>query len=1035
MFRLNGLGISFKKGHPDAPGPVHMKILNFSPISRKLMLMILFAVMPCLAILLYSGIELRRHLIEDAQSSILAMTHNMALAQKEITQATRQTLSTLSLLPPIQAADPNASSTLLRAVLDQNTNFNNLALLDLKGNVLASGKPFTETNLADRRHVKGVLRKNDFAAGEYIITRVGNANPSFAFAYPVLDKNGRPRGILTAAIKLDIFLNFYDASTLPGKSFLAVTDQKGIRIFYHPAQNRTNPVGEPIQAGVWDIATKGDAHGLFFGTGSDGLRRIFAYEKVLLKNEETPYLYVWAGIPEDYILKPANQSLIRNLLLMLLTTVASLFISWVIGKNTLVSPIQRLITLTRNFARGDLDDRSELTAKAGEVGVLTEAFHDMAEALTISRRTLQESEQRFRTIADFAYDWEYWIDPDGHFIYLSPSCERITGYSPKEIISDPQIVVKMVKPEYAEKVHHIYFGKDPEDGSIFSMEFPVFTKSGKEVWLENNCRQVYDDQGNYAGRRGSNRDITDRKHAHEKLRKSEEKFKAVFHTSPDAINLNRVEDGKYIDINEGFTKIMGYSREEIMGKFSIERDIWHDPKDRNRLIKGLKQNGVVENLEAEFIGKDGQIKTGLTSARRINIDNQNCILSITRDLTEKKVMEATLQQAQKMESIGTLAGGIAHDFNNILSGIFGFSQLAKRHINDSETAKKDIDQIIKGAQKATELVQQILTVSRKSTPEKTPISVYSIVKDALKLLRAIIPATIEIKEDIAANATVMGDSTQIHQIVMNLCTNAYHAMIGTGGCMSVDLKEIEISQKTGIPGLNALPGRYLSLEVSDTGHGMDSAIVKKIFDPYFTTKDAGKGTGLGLAVVFSIVEEHKGYIRVHSEPGKGSTFYVYLPIIDDPPSCAIPVKDKEGLLSGSETIMFVDDEEALREVVNDILKALGYRVCLFSNGTRAFEVYQEDPFQFDLVMTDMTMPGITGFEMSQKMLELRPDQPVILCTGYSESINRERAISMGVTEYVEKPFIINELANVIRTVLDDANNKRQAAKQVTRQYP
>ncbi|MBI9047738.1 MAG: response regulator, partial [Anaerolineaceae bacterium] len=372
--------------------------------------------------------------------------------------------------------------------------------------------------------------------------------------------------------------------------------------------------------------------------------------------------------------------------------------------------------------------------------------------------------------------------------------------------------------------------------------------------------------------------------------------------------------------------------------------------------------------------------------------------------------------------IGTLAGGIAHDFNNILAGIFGFSQLAKKHMDDPDKAKKYIDKIFKGAQKAAELVQQILTVSRKSIHEMKPVHVYTIINDALKLLRASIPTTIEIKEYIVSKATVMGDSTQIHQIAMNLCTNAYHAMLGKGGVMSVSLKEIEFSQGDCIPGLDIKPGKYLSLEVSDTGSGMDSRTVKRIFDPYFTTKGPGKGTGLGLAMVFSIVEEHKGYIHVQSNPGLGTTFYVYLPIIDEPISPPM-LKEKEVQLYGRETIMFVDDEGTLREMMSEILKALGYLVYSFSNGTQAFNAYKKDPFLFDLVITDMTMPGITGFEMSQKILKLRPEQPVVLCTGYSESIDRERAITMGVTEYVEKPFVINKLAKVIRKVLDDVKRK------------
>lgn len=358
-----------------------MKFLNVNSIKNKLALLILFAVMPCLAILFYSGIEQRRERIETAKSDVSLLTRTMAEAQRGITQSTKQILSTLSLLPAIQAGDPSECNALFRAVLAQNHNFDNITLVDLGGQVIASGKPFTGTNLADRKHVKQALEKKDFAVGEYIITRVGTANPAFTFAYPVLDKEGTLRALLTAAIKLEVFARFYDVTTLPKKSFLAVTDHNGIRMFYYPAQNNTNPIGKAIQAKPWNIASNGNEEGLFFATGSDGLRRIFAYEKLQLSDEKTPYLYVWAGIPEDYILKPANAALTRNVLLLLLATVVSLFISWAIGRKTLIFPIQRLVTLTRKFAQGDFQARIEMQTKTGEIAILTEAFHDMAKTL------------------------------------------------------------------------------------------------------------------------------------------------------------------------------------------------------------------------------------------------------------------------------------------------------------------------------------------------------------------------------------------------------------------------------------------------------------------------------------------------------------------------------------------------------------------------------------------------------------------------------------------------------------------------------
>jgi signal transduction histidine kinase/CheY-like chemotaxis protein len=369
-----------------------MNFLHISSIKNKLAMLILFAVMPCLAILLYSGLEQRRERIETAKSDVSLLTRTMAEAQKGITQSTKQILSTLSLLPAIQSGDASECNPLFRAMLEQNPNFDNIALVDLSGQVIASGKTFTEINLADRKHVKEALAKKDFAVGEYIITRVGTANPAFTFAYPVLDKEDNLRNILTAAIKLDVFAGFYDVTTLPEKSFLAVTDHNGIRMFYYPAQKNTNPIGQPIQAKPWNIASNGAREGLFFASGSDGLRRILAYEKLYLSDESTPYLYVWTGIPENHIIRPANAALTRNVLLLILATVVSLLISWAIGRKTLISPIQLLVTLTRKFSQGDFEARIEQKTQTGEIAILTEAFHNMAK--TLAEKTQLEEQYR-----------------------------------------------------------------------------------------------------------------------------------------------------------------------------------------------------------------------------------------------------------------------------------------------------------------------------------------------------------------------------------------------------------------------------------------------------------------------------------------------------------------------------------------------------------------------------------------------------------------------------------------------------------------
>jgi len=391
---------------------------------------------------------------------------------------------------------------------------------------------------------------------------------------------------------------------------------------------------------------------------------------------------------------------------------------------------------------------------------------------------------------------------------------------------------------------------------------------------------------------------------------------------------------------------------------------------------------------------------------------------LDQSTTEKKELKKKLQQSQKMEAIGTLAGGIAHDFNNILTAIFGNVELAKIKADKSNPLNEHISSIGKSAIRAKDLVDQILTFSRKTEKEKYPLRVELVLEEAIKLLRSSIPTTIEITKDINSQGTVLADPTQLHQVIMNLCTNAYHAMREKGGLLGVSLKEVAITSDDIAMGLELNPGKYLQLEVSDTGCGMNQETKDKIFDPYFTTKEHGGGTGLGLAVVHGIVKGHNGHITVYSEPSQGTTFHVYLPLSEEDAITVKIISETEHLAGGSEHIMFVDDEEKNASVAKEILSKQGYQVDIFTNGVQAWQEFQKQPDGYDLVITDMTMPFMDGAELAQKILEIRPSLPIILCTGYSEMINREKSLAMGISEYLQKPMAMSMLAKSVRQTLD-----------------
>lgn len=385
---------------------------------------------------------------------------------------------------------------------------------------------------------------------------------------------------------------------------------------------------------------------------------------------------------------------------------------------------------------------------------------------------------------------------------------------------------------------------------------------------------------------------------------------------------------------------------------------------------------------------------------------------------ERKQLEAQLRQAHKMESIGTLAGGIAHEFNNIIGIIIGNTEIALYENMKGYSSQHNLEEVLNACLRAEEVVKQILTFSRQSEQEKGPLQVSLVLQEALHLLHATLPTTIEIRKKIYSQfGTILADPTQIQQVLMNLCTNAAHAMCEDSGVLEVRLVNLYIDADVAAqyPDLN--PGPYVRLTVSDTGHGMEPEIIERIFDPYFTTKKPDEGTGMGLAVVHGIVKSHGGTITVESKVGEGTTFHIYFPRIER--ELTSKTEAPEHFLMGNERVLFVDDEQAIVDMGKQMLEALGYKVVAKTSSTEALDAFRAHPDKFDIVITDQTMPHITGEMLAKKLMRIRHDIPIILCTGYSEAITEEKAKAMGIREFVMKPIVTRDIAETIRNVLDE----------------
>lgn len=601
---------------------------------------------------------------------------------------------------------------------------------------------------------------------------------------------------------------------------------------------------------------------------------------------------------------------------------------------------------------------------------------------------------------------------DRVFVRANAVMTRMFGYTAEELIGKSARMLYESQEEYV-RVGRMLRSETWKLGSL-STELRCRRKDGTLINIILNMAAI-DPKDPSAGYVAMAMDITERKQAEEALRASRQLLHTVISNAP--VILYAIDREGTITLADGKgLAAFGFRTNEIQGQSGYHR-FRKVPQVLTHIRRVLSGEEFSEIVEAAGRVHDVHYAPLLNSRGEVE-----GAITVAVDVTERKKLEEQLSQAQKMEAIGRLAGGIAHDFNNILSAIVGYSELARFALPDDARAKPFVGEVLQAAERAKDLVQQILVFSRQSEELLQPIIVTPVVKEALKLLRASIPSTIEISQSIQTRETViMADPTRIHQIVMNLCTNAYHAMMEKGGVLSVSTEEIDQRGENSAIDSHVSSGRTFVLTVSDTGPGIPSAIRDKIFDPYFTTKEKNKGTGLGLAVVQGIVERFHGTIQVESRPGQGAVFRVLLPVIDTRVGRFEP--GEVPFEYGNERVLLVDDEPTLVEMSRGLLESLGYHVAAVTSSVKALEAFREDPDAFDLVITDYTMPGMTGGGLAERILEMRPGIPIILCSGQSDQFSDLDAKAVGIVEYVRKPYNLAAFSATVRKVLDQCRMK------------
>lgn len=649
-----------------------------------------------------------------------------------------------------------------------------------------------------------------------------------------------------------------------------------------------------------------------------------------------------------------------------------------------------------------------------------------------AEKELRESEGRYRSLFDGVPIGLYRTTPKGQILEANPALVQMLGYPDKETYLKLNVVDDLYVDPEDRKLWQTLIDRD---GVVLDFEARVRRRDQTVIWMRDSAKVVRDDEGRVLYYEGIWEDITQRKQAEEDLRQAEEKYRTIFENAVMGIFQTTIS-GQYLTANPTLARTYGYeSPEELMAAVKdLNHQFYVQPGRREEFIRMVDEHEAVSGFESQVYCKDGSVIWISESARAVRDISGKLIgfEGTTADITERKraeeektKLEAQLRQSQKMQAIGTLAGGIAHDFNNILWVIMGNTEMSLRKLPGDSPIRTKLQEILTASKRAQNLVKQILIFSRKEEQERKPIQIHLVVKEALKLLEATLPSTIKIRHNIDKDCgRVVADPTQIHQMVVNLCTNAYQAIGETGGLLEMSLDVLKVDSETIKSYPELQEGSYIEFTISDTGCGMDKATMERIFEPFFTTKEVGEGTGLGLATVHGFVTSLGGTIKVYSEPGKGSKFQVLLPRHDRSGSEEPMAQSNFRDLRGTERILVVDDEKQIVAIVQDMLEELGYDVTTKTSSVEALNQFSAQPDKFDLVITDQTMPEMTGIELAKQMLRIRPDIPVILATGFSKMITEENIRNSGIREYLKKPIVFHDLENVVRDVLDDKKIKR-----------
>ncbi len=644
-----------------------------------------------------------------------------------------------------------------------------------------------------------------------------------------------------------------------------------------------------------------------------------------------------------------------------------------------------------------------------------------------SDRKMKENRQWFQTTLESIGDGVITTDMEGRITFINPAAQKMTGWPGPDAVNRPLKEVFQIIDEHSEKPRRNPVEEVIKTGQLVRLAkyTLLISRNGKKIQITDTAAPIVMENGETVGVVLVFQDSSNMREQEKKLQQSEDRFKNLFDYAPLPYQSLDVE-GRVIEVNRTWLDSLGYEKSEIIGKYFSDflKPGWEENLKEH--FPKIKTTGEVWGTQLELRRKDGSYIDAQFDGKILkNSDGEfvqtYCVfkdISVEKQLEEQVEKQGiALMQAHKMEAIGNLAGGIAHDFNNILASMMGFTELILLDAPKGTEIRSHLEEILRSGQRAKKLVKQILTFSRKEELEKKPIPINSVITEVVSLMRATTPSNIEIKTRTGPDSIVVNaNATQMNQVIMNLVTNAVHAM-DDNGIIEITSRQIHFDHSDVLQYPDLEAGEYVKISVSDTGCGIAGENIDAIFEPYYTTKTRGKGTGLGLAVVHGIIKLHHGHIHVQSEQGKGTTVNVYLPLADQPLiESATPAAHETA--RGSERILFVDDEPVIVRLQKRILERLGYLVTSTTNSLDALEKFRTNPDSFHLIITDATMPHMTGEKLCEAAKKIRPDIPVILCTGYSEKVSEETATKFSIDAFLMKPVEPDQLLNTIRKLLD-----------------